>query len=102
VNVVRQAAMILSAAAFGISLTLTITHAIILRFNRSEFGWHTISGMVLVTALFLAIRLGYTGWPGADALLVACLALIVPMAAWRASFLLRPPPPPPDDRPSSP
>lgn len=98
----RTAAMILASACFGIYITLTLAHAYVLRFNRSEYGWHTITGMATVSVLFLAIRLTYEDWAHADALMTVVLGLALPIAAWRASFLLRPVPPPPprDDLPS--
>lgn len=87
----RSLAITLAAANAGVCLLLFVLNLILVRWWRQEYGWFSQAALLAVGAAFLAIRALLGGWDSALWITLAALVPVIPLAAWRLSFTVRPP-----------
>ena len=91
----REAAIVLAAAAAVACAVLFLVNGLRLRWWESEYGWYSQVALVVVGFLFVAIYAVLGNWPREDVWIFAALVPVLPMAVWRLSWVFRGPPRPP-------
>lgn len=87
----RGAAVAATWVALGTCLAVAVANFVVLQWEDSAFGRHTMAGMVLVAALLGLFLTVLTDRTPPYVLVVVVMCALVAMAAWRLILILRRP-----------